>query len=284
MRITSACAEQTHAIICRDITGTGSPPRVRSRPGRTVADARQTGITSACAEQTVSLWKPTPKPGDHLRVCGADFSHSFRRLPHRGSPPRVRSRRGRRTEGARGTGITSACAEQTTCYADKHANVRDHLRVCGADDDEDKNGTSKEGSPPRVRSRRDGATVEREGGGITSACAEQTTMCPSCPPWTRDHLRVCGADATHARNPAARPWDHLRVCGADDPMDAVMLLQGNHLRVCGADDNPYCGGTVYSGSPPRVRSRPAGHPAQRGRPGITSACAEQTASAACLTR
>ena len=38
----------------------------------TRTDNWQTGITSACAEQTPSPLTATSTSGDHLRVCGAD--------------------------------------------------------------------------------------------------------------------------------------------------------------------------------------------------------------------
>ena len=152
------------------------------------------------------------------------------------------------------------------------------------------------GSSPRVRSRQRGSHVGLLGRGIISACAEQTrrTVWAAC--MTRDHLRVCGADkdgsgtggggegsSPRVRSrphspqvPATRPgiipacaeqtmsrvsnepesWDHLRVCGADLPV--------GHAR-----QRP-------PGSSPRVRSRRGRAGRRRGRPGIISACAEQT--------
>ena len=74
-----------------------------------------------------------------------------------GSSPRVRSRPPHGEILSRAPGIISACAEQTKPSRRKPRMRQDHLRVCGADDDEDKNGTSKEGSSPRVRSRQGAA-------------------------------------------------------------------------------------------------------------------------------
>ena len=51
----------------------------------------------------------------------------------------------------------------------------------------------------------------------------------------------------------------------------------DHLRVCGADVVSAIGQVGATGSSPRVRSRPRGMPGHRRRPGIISACAEQTA-------
>ena len=52
----------------------------------------------------------------------------------------------------------------------------------------------------------------------------------------------------------------------------------DHLRVCGADDGNRTDMTLDDGSPPRVRSRPAGGRCRTRVGRITSACAEQTAT------
>ena len=110
--ITSACAEQTppgsgrgyaawdHLRVCgADRLGLsfhrvhpGSPPRVRSRRSPTCRGPCQTGITSACAEQTVRGRPSVRRRRDHLRVCGADEVAQANEKVDVGSPPRVRSR------------------------------------------------------------------------------------------------------------------------------------------------------------------------------------------------
>ena len=134
-------------------SGSGSPPRVRSR--RAVAhDTRvEAGITSACAEQTRSCNTPRPRYRDHLRVCGADTYANAEQAERAGSPPRVRSRRWCRVRGRATGGITSACAEQTAPSTGTKRTCRDHLRVCGADNVCDGHSSAQDGSPPRVRSR-----------------------------------------------------------------------------------------------------------------------------------
>ncbi len=110
--ITSACAEQTtarrrlsvrrwdHLRVC-GADGvfalgipalTGSPPRVRSRRGAVRGSGVGCGITSACAEQTLTPADSTWRDRDHLRVCGADPTAVATRITRWGSPPRVRSR------------------------------------------------------------------------------------------------------------------------------------------------------------------------------------------------
>ena len=171
--ITSACAEQTlglartflrrrdHLRVCgadhtgdqSAATGQGSPPRVRSRPEGQLTIIVQTGITSACAEQTYSEEAKTELPGDHLRVCGADRPFYPGGDYEAGSPPRVRSRPRPAVQPIGEHGITSACAEQTRRSSASISWMRDHLRVCGADGAVPVLGGVLLGSPPRVRSR-----------------------------------------------------------------------------------------------------------------------------------
>ena len=253
--ITSACAEQTPT--CREPSQTwrdhlrvcgadsscrsccpfcwGSPPRVRSRP---LSMARYTvgeGITSACAEQT----------GEADDGMGRQW----------GSPPRVRSRPITAIPVVRQRRITSACAEQTALMASEMFSLRDHLRVCGADEPDNSPSLCANGSPPRVRSRRGGLDCGRTVVGITSACAEQTfesliqvVQVLGSPPRVRSRRETSShqglrrgitsacAEQTSTRSPwCCRDWDHLRVCGAD----YLLRVAVSHSV----------------GSPPRVRSR-----------------------------
>ena len=91
-------------------------------------------------------------------------------------------------------GITSACAEQTSASMCPATASWDHLRMCGADKGFLGKLSGEQGSPPRVRSRHLNRPLFSPIVGITSACAEQTTMRWRAPLPARDHLRVCGAD------------------------------------------------------------------------------------------
>ena len=115
--------------------------------------------------------------------------------------------------------------------------MRDHLRVCRADNTVEQLIHDLNGSPPREQSRRQVPDPPELNTGISSACAEQTLWARWSWRCARDHLRVCGADFRGG-------W----------PV---------HLR---------------GGSPPRVRSRPDYASLADQRPGITSACAEQTST------
>ena len=127
-------------------------------------------------------------------MCGADDTSQVTTMSAMGSPPRVRSRPAGAPADPLDIGITSACAEQTSPWFDRLMVTRDHLRVCGADRTLPGTPRLSLGSPPRVRSRRDGRPGRVLVRGITSACAEQTRtpVTPTTRP--RDHLRVCGAD------------------------------------------------------------------------------------------
>ena len=66
-------------------------------------------------------------------MCGADENIPVGSGNDSGSPPRVRSRHGVDDMVELIEGITSACAEQTTCMGGRLSATWDHLRVCGAD-------------------------------------------------------------------------------------------------------------------------------------------------------
>ena len=233
---------------------------------------------------------------DHLRVCGADRRATRRCSTTTGSPPRVRSRQAEMEQEKAEARITSACAEQTTAGRNCRRVRGDHLRVCGADISARAVHEGDEGSPPRVRSRRQFRQRSTAARGITSACAEQTRCDPAGRAGLGDHLRVCGADGHNgARTILAegspprvrsRRWigrryaRRIRITSAcaeqtSIPYDKFARCR-DHLRVCGADKSPRLRGNARSGSPPRVRSRHLQKCAGHFRHGITSACAEQT--------
>ena len=233
----------------------GSPPRVRSRRQRTAGHGSARGITSACAEQTPPWREPTSRPGDHLRVCGADISARAVHEGDEGSPPRVRSRRCWGVRPGFRRGITSACAEQTGRRHRCYSAGRDHLRVCGADAHAGRGGTAHHGSPPRVRSRPASKNAQKTEAGITSACAEQTPAYRLRASVHADHLRVCGADIVRLIDHDVREGSPPRVrsrrlprqwrfrgvritsaCAEQTLIDTLhRVISGDHLRVCGAD-------------------------------------------------
>ena len=110
VRITPACAGNTslhsamswdiwdHPRVCgeyliinvarKDLPG--SPPRVRGIRSRCGPSVRDTGITPACAGNTIFIWTEVILFGDHPRVCGEYLWFKVGGLIVAGSPPRVR--------------------------------------------------------------------------------------------------------------------------------------------------------------------------------------------------
>ena len=127
-------------------------------------------------------------------MCGADHDAKTGELSMKGSSPRVRSRLHELVADVVADGIISACAEQTSAMMPNTSIIRDHLRVCGADDVRYDPEKVEAGSSPRVRSRQCTEVGRFTIVGIISACAEQTTSTRVPRTSARDHLRVCGAD------------------------------------------------------------------------------------------
>ena len=196
--------------------------------------------------------------------------------------------------------ITSACAEQTPDSSSARNSPRDYLRVCGADPVSSHTNEMKAGLPPRVRSRPMPSCNRSSGGGITSACAEQTLVDRLSDMVDADYLRVCGADPVPLHEPVYGPGLPPRVrsrsrrgyrqhvgrgitSACAEQTTAPKAMTGtprDYLRVCGADLVVF---GVYGddgGLPPRVRSRQPVLTGREASRGITSACAEQTQSSA----
>ena len=148
---------------------------------------------------------------DHLRVCGADWESRHITRRKAGSSPRVRSRLLLLLCMFLIAGIISACAEQTMTLPTNSLNLRDHLRVCGADEICLCEYGCALGSSPRVRSRPYEHPHQRDEGGIISACAEQTRLFGFGRLLRKDHLRVCGADNPNDTDRSKPPGSSPRV-------------------------------------------------------------------------
>ena len=150
--------------------------------------------------------------------------------------------------------------------------------MCGADLESTMSRMAWRGSPPRVRSRLMSGLVENIGGGITSACAEQTSNFIRPSGCMRDHLRVCGADCDDGVASAQIRGSPPRVRSRQNGRDSSNVALG--ITSACAEADPQAGPRTIpiQGSPPRVRSRRACRCARRAHGRITSACAEQTGS------
>ena len=109
----------------------GSPPRVRGKHVRTSSDGIYEGITPACAGKTLSSSAASRFSRDHPRVCGENDFTIFSNDEGKGSPPRVRGKRGDTKEKHGCPGITPACAGKTCLHMRFGMIMRDHPRVCG---------------------------------------------------------------------------------------------------------------------------------------------------------
>ena len=170
--------------------------------------------------------------------------------------------------------------------------------MCGADAYGDDGFESEAGSSPRVRSRPDQETRERNHQRIISACAEQTAGCSRPAKPSKDHLRVCGADNTvqvigrtglgssprvRSRradaDQSARTNGIISACAERTPcISASSISWKDHLRVCGADRGALARVRHRLGSSPRVRSGRVHHGVPSTTVRIISACAERTSS------
>ena len=72
----------------------GSPPRMRGKRRRTKRMSIATRITPADAGKTVSRYIDSAMRQDHPRGCGENRSGTVRTKTTRGSPPRMRGKRG----------------------------------------------------------------------------------------------------------------------------------------------------------------------------------------------
>ena len=109
----------------------GSPPRVRGKLSRQVAQLANMRITPACAGKTFFAYTPTGAGKDHPRVCGENAWRRFVSFARLGSPPRVRGKPLFVSLLMRLYRITPACAGKTYNWLDKMNAKEDHPRVCG---------------------------------------------------------------------------------------------------------------------------------------------------------
>ena len=111
-RITPACAGKTpegyiyflitqdHPRVCgenvidkaNELVTAGSPPRVRGKLSRQVAQLANMRITPACAGKTDWMKSPIGNSRDHPRVCGENSNVQRISSVGIGSPPRVRGK------------------------------------------------------------------------------------------------------------------------------------------------------------------------------------------------
>ena len=274
----------------------GSSPQVRGRPYRAGQSTTVPGLIPAGAGQTVAVNGADRVAGAHPRRCGADAHSALNDQEPPGSSPQVRGRRGDWVISERRTGLIPAGAGQTRNGAQSTSRFWAHPRRCGADQCAQKQILDGMGSSPQVRGRRQPGSEASPFSGLIPAGAGQTRTRHGERRRGRAHPRRCGADRTapgrtpvpHGSSPQVRGRLHVErhvgarrgliPAGAGQTPDNFTSGYGQraHPRRCGADDWALPHDTVFPGSSPQVRGRPAAvHPSQPA-PGLIPAGAGQT--------
>ena len=170
-------------------------------------------ITPACAGKTVPFVKQRKCKEDHPRVCGENQTCDDLCTHNQGSPPRVRGKPRRTEQGVRHGRITPACAGKTYELFGFCAFSQDHPRVCGENSPNFAHRLPLQGSPPRVRGKRNMLEFPIGLFRITPACAGKTSI----------NFVTTAVD-----------WDHPRVCG-ENKIDVTLRYrdQGSPPRVRG---------------------------------------------------
>ena len=130
--------------------------------------------------------------GDHPRVCGEKNGICRAKVPHLGSPPRMRGKASQYATSRPAARITPAYAGKRPTAKGCSSGSRDYPRVCGEKSLERFRSGLGLGSPPRMRGKGGGLPRPRFGGGITPAYAGKRRRTPTQPRKPRDHPRVCG--------------------------------------------------------------------------------------------
>ena len=166
-----ACGENLFRI-AHCLRRRGSPPRMRGKPKYGAWYGMNGGITPAHAGKTSEVGNGHLIDGDHPRACGENGKRQGGYTGLRGSPPRMRGKRGLRFHVRRPRGITPAHAGKT-CY---HCPL--HYLLLG--------------SPPRMRGKPPEIQAIYARLGITPAHAGKTAKWINGVNTGGDHPRACG--------------------------------------------------------------------------------------------
>ena len=155
----SAPLEWDHPRVCGEqqereeipMPDLGSPPRVRGTAARRARAQAESGITPACAGNSIPHRSFRSPARDHPRVCGEQVRLSAWLRLYRGSPPRVRGTALRALPCGGLKRITPACAGNRLHKVAFFRASGDHPRVCGEQRAPYSFYSCHIGSPPRVR-------------------------------------------------------------------------------------------------------------------------------------
>ena len=146
------CGEN-EAYQVESVTQLGSSPRVRGKPGDSLAGDRAVGLIPACAGKTPALSRQQTQQTAHPRVCGENTHIHPESLSQVGSSPRVRGKRCLADGDQVGSGLIPACAGKTTAIEAIPGSKGAHPRVCGENRVVGGLGSGPAGSSPRVRGK-----------------------------------------------------------------------------------------------------------------------------------
>ena len=192
--------EYVHPIVCA-LLPLGSPPHARGILCRCRGCLDRFGITPACAGNTSSNYPLRGLLRDHPRMRGEYLNHNAHNCHIKGSPPHARGIPAEIQPPERMTGITPACAGNTSFISLKSSSNRDHPRMRGEYIDNRTNEICIRGSPPHARGilyLSFSGTLSR---GITPACAGNTPATAPQQKPSRDHPRMRGEYSAIKRMP-----------------------------------------------------------------------------------
>ena len=198
----------------------GSPPLARGT-AKGVFDSNEiSGITPACAGNSLIVVVIVHLPWDHPRLRGEQQDNAKNKVGEMGSPPLARGTVGDGHGVSRGRGITPACAGNRIPSPRPERGAKDHPRLRGEQEAWTRPTGLVLGSPPLARGTADGNFKIQGLIGITPACAGNSLRTIIGNTQMRDHPRLRGEQ---------------RMLGGRDPQQM--------------GSPPLARGTVYSFSP-----------------------------------
>ena len=253
----------------------GSPPHARGKVLRNVAMVISGGITPACAGKRWERCRRSLTSRDHPRMRGEKVHSYLVWVKNQGSPPHARGKGREMTEEEWSRGITPACAGKRRAQTRPACPPWDHPRMRGEKNYRNTRDNQMMGSPPHARGKAQVQFLQRQGGGITPACAGKSVpRAHDHEPWW-DHPRMRGEKSFFGwlvreelgSPPHARGKDlaAVRAAGKSGITPACAgkrviktCINPNirdHPRMRGEKRNPAGSVAITEGSPPHARGK-----------------------------
>ena len=252
------CGEK-HPELSRPDAPLGSPPHVRGKERRQLTMAAGERITPACAGKRQVLGSQHTLSQDHPRMCGEKERRVAGMDIDEGSPPHVRGKDTKAEDICTRVRITPACAGKSLLKGVNEHEKKDHPRMCGEKQCDQRDHARNGGSPPHVRGKDPGQLDHLASRGITPACAGKSIRCTSTTRLIRDHPRMCGEKAgiraggvcrigspPHVRGKAPAPAGFQPPAGITPAcagksrfLGVLCLMFQDHPRMCGEKKRNY---------------------------------------------